>query len=120
MKNALILSALLIMGLASCVQPYSDKTIKFTLDVSEIQDSIKTVGVRGKDKPLSWREDVEMKAIYPDSLYEASVTIATGYLFTEVKFVVNGEFELQDKDNRRVNFDKTNTETIYKAVYNNP
>lgn len=100
----------------SCVQKSYDQTITVVLDVSEIPN-IKTVGVRGSDKPLSWREDFEMKQLVKDSLYTVTFSGKTGLLFTEIKFVVNGEFEFKDQYNRRVFFDKSR-KTIYKATFN--
>ncbi len=100
----------------SCVQKSYEKTVVFTVDVSAIKD-IKTVSLRGKEKPLNWRKGISMTPIKDDSLYTATVTFLTGYKFTEVKFVVNDEFELKDQDNRRVQYSGADT-TIYKAVYN--
>ncbi len=79
--------------------------------------SIQTVGVRGNGKPLSWDEDLEMKAVVKDSLYTATVTAVTGYKFSEVKFTVNGEFELKDQPNRRIVFSDKDT-TYYNAQFN--
>jgi hypothetical protein len=116
MKNLNLLYFLLFGFLfTSCVQKSYNQTVTVILNVSGIKD-IKTVGVRGAGKPLSWKEDFEMKPLIKDSLYTATFSGKTGYLFTEIKFVVNGEFELKDKDNRRVYFDKS-TKTIYKATF---
>jgi hypothetical protein len=112
-----ILFCLCTLMIISCVQPYYNRTVNFRLDVSGVKDSVVSVGVRGKEKPLSWSEDFPMKEIYKDSIYEAAVTYQTGYLFTEVKFVVNGNFELQDKDNRRVRFDVNSNTTNYAAKF---
>jgi hypothetical protein len=108
----------LIFGLltSSCVQESYNQTVTVILDVSDISN-IKSVGVRGNDKPLSWKQDFEMKPLVKDSLYTATFSGKTGILFAEIKFVVNGEFELKDKDNRRVVFDKSR-KTIYKAKFN--
>jgi hypothetical protein len=112
----LLLAFLICLTALSCVQKSYDQTVTVTLDVSEIPE-IKTVGVRGSDKPLSWREDFEMKPLVKDSLYTATFSGKTGLLFTEIKFVVNGEFEFKDQDNRRVVFDKSK-KTIYQAKFN--
>jgi len=66
---------------------------------------IKTVGIRGNDKPLSWENDLEMIPVKQDSLYRVVVSGETGYLFMEVKFTVNHDFELKDQPNRRIEFD---------------
>ncbi|NJN34211.1 MAG: hypothetical protein HC817_08155 [Saprospiraceae bacterium] len=44
------------------------------------------------------------------------MTILTGYKFTEVKFVVNDEFELREKDNRKVVYGDSDT-TVYNAIF---
>ena len=117
MKKIILLYSLLFCFLIiSCVQESYNQTVTVILDVSGIKD-IKSVGVRGDSKPLSWDEDFEMKPLIKDSLYTTTFSGKTGYLFAEIKFVVNDEFELKDKDNRRVYFDKSR-QTIYKATFN--
>lgn len=111
-----IIALLLALLVTSCVQKSYKKTIVYTLDASELKN-IKKVGIRGKDKPLSWDYDTEMKEIKKDSLYEIEVTFETGYTFTEVKFIVNDSLEFKDQDNRRVDFSKTDT-TFYNAKFN--
>lgn len=107
-----------IFGLliSSCVQESYNQAVTVILDVFGIKD-IKSVGLRGDGIPLSWDEDFEMKPLIKDSLYTTTFSVKTGYLFAEIKFVVNGEFELKDKDNRQVYFDKSR-KTIYKATFN--
>ncbi len=118
MKKLIVLSISLIALLsASCVQKTYKRTVVFTIDVSEIKD-IQTVGLRGQGKPLSWDNDLEMKPIKKDSLYTVIVTAETGYKFAEVKFVVNGKFELENQDNRRVYFDEKSDTTYYNAKFN--
>lgn len=109
-----ILFGLLITN--SCVQESYHQTVTVVLDVSDIPE-VKSVGVRGNDKPLSWKQDFEMKPLVKDSLYTATFSGKTGLLFTEIKFVVNGDFELEDQDNRRVVFDNSR-KTIYNAKFN--
>jgi hypothetical protein len=58
-----------------------------------------------------------MQPIIKDSLYAVDVTFTTGYLGAEVKFVVNGQFELQNQDNRRFAFDIEKDTTLYRAVF---
>ncbi len=99
-----------------CVQKAYTKTAVVTLTVANIKD-IKSVGIRGNGKPLSWDYDVEMKPIVKDSLYTATITTVTGYKFAEIKFTVNGEFELKEQPNRRVVFSDKDT-TYYNAVFN--
>jgi hypothetical protein len=107
---------LAIFSLVGCVQKTKKHTVTLLLDVSEIKD-IKTVGIRGTDKPFSWDYDDEMEVVKKDSLYKKTYTIETGRLCTEIKFTVNGNFELQDKPNRKIYFNQ-NGETVYRAKFN--
>ena len=117
MKTKLAIIALLLsLILTSCIQKTHQKTVVFTLDASKIKN-IKTVGIKGNDKPLSWSKNSEMKAIKKDSLYQLTITFETGYTFTEIKFMVNDSLEFENKNNRRVNFSTTDT-TFYKAKFN--
>ena len=102
---------------SSCVQKSYKRTVVLTLDVSKIKN-VKKVGIRGNDKPLSWDTDFEMKEIIKDSLYKATITGETGYLFTEIKFTINNNFEFQNQSNRRVAFDEQKDTTFYKATFN--
>jgi hypothetical protein len=113
MKNLIFIS---LLFLSSCVQKSYEQTVELQLNVSGIKN-IKTVGVRGEHKPLSWDNDLEMKPIEKDSLYTVTISGKTGYTFEELKFTVNGEFELKEKPNRRVNFDASR-KTVYKAKFN--
>jgi hypothetical protein len=99
-----------------CVQKANKKTVVITLTVQNMKD-IKTAGIRGNGKPLSWDTDFEMKEVIKDSIYTATATTITGYKFAEIKFTVNGEFELKDQPNRRVVFSEGDT-TYYNAVFN--
>ena len=114
-KNTVIL-VLLFGQMTSCVQKTSKKTVVYILSLPNI-DSVKSVVIRGSDKPLSWQSDYEMKKNKSDSTYRAVVTYLTGYKFTEVKFVVNNEFELPNLNNRRIAFSNSDT-TTYMATFN--
>ena len=107
------------MLLSSCVQKTYERPVRFVLDVSQV-DNIKTVGVRGSNSPLNWEKDLEMKPIFADSIYAVDVTFVTGYLGAEIKFVINGQFELQKMGNRRFAFDKNQDTTVYHAVFDQP
>lgn len=107
--------ALLAVLLPGCVQPSADKTVVYLLDVSG-HGPVRQVGLRGRDKPLSWEQDVKLMPVVPDSLYRAVVTTRTGYRVTEVKFTLNGEFELPGGANRRVEFGPGDTAT-YRAQF---
>lgn len=99
-----------------CVQKTYKKTVVLTLTVQNMKD-IKTAGIRGNGKPLSWDTDFEMKEVIKDSIYTATATTNTGYTFAEIKFTLNGEFELKDQPNRRLVFSDGDT-TYYNAVFN--
>lgn len=117
MKNLSTMLILIVNLLfLSCVQKTYNKTVIYTLKIIGMKD-IKSVGIRGNDKPLNWDKDYESKVIKKDSLYRAVVTYKTGYKFTEAKFTVNGEFELQNNPNRRIEFSNSDT-TFYEATYN--
>lgn len=111
----LIFAFLYSLFASSCVQESHQRTVVFQLDVKGIKN-IKTVGLRGEE-PLNWNSDYEM-VIGKDSTYTATISGETGYLFTNVKFTINGEFELVDKPNRKVYFDTTKDTTFYQAIYN--
>ncbi len=102
--------------ITSCVQKTYKKTVVFELDTKDVKN-IKTVGVKGNDKPLNWNYVKEMTAVKKDTTYSIALTFLTGYKFTEVKFSINGDFELKDKGNRRIEFSDKDT-TVYKAVFN--
>lgn len=104
-----------MLTLSSCVQKSYDRTVVLMLDVSDVKN-IKSVGIRGNEKPFSWDYDTEMEVVKKDSLYKKTFTIKTGYLFTELKFTVNGDFELKEKDNRKIYFNQAGT-TIYNAKF---
>ena len=112
----LILISLLILSASSCVQKAYKKTVVINLTVHNIKD-IKTVGIRGNGKPLSWDADFEMNTVVKDSFYTAIASTLTGYKFAEIKFTVNGEFELKEQPNRRIVFSEGDT-TYYNAVFN--
>lgn len=117
MKKFRILSAITILGLTSCVQKSYTRKVTLLLNVSG-NKYIKSVGIRGENKPFSWNDDTEMEIVKKDSLYKKTFEINTGRLCTELKFTINGEFEFQDQENRKVYFNQ-NGETVYKATFNN-
>jgi putative oxidoreductase len=108
-----------LLSLGACVQRAYDRTVVYELDVSRVR-GVQVVGVRGGDRPLSWERDTPLVPLSADSLYRAVVTYHTGYLATEVKFTVNGSFELANGDNRTVRLARTTTggdTTVYRAVF---
>jgi putative oxidoreductase len=113
---------LALAAIAGCVQPAYDRTVLYQLDVSKIAN-VRTVAVRGRDHPLSWDADLAMRQTAAGRPYTVAVTYHTGYLVTEVKFVVNGDFELAGRDNRTVRLARTTTggdTTVYQAVFDTP
>lgn len=114
MKLYFLLLLFAFLG-TSCVQKTYKKTIVFTLNTNGFEN-IEKVGIRGNDTPLSWDSDYEMQPI-KDSLYQATVTIETGYNVTQVKFTINNEIELENETNRKIIFSKKDT-TFYKAIFN--
>ena len=114
-RNSIIILAL-VFSLTSCVQKSSKKTIIVRLNVESL-NGIQAVGIRGGEKPLSWDYDMELKPIKKDTLYEATFSLVTGYKFTEAKFIVNGQFELNEKPNRKIIFSDNDT-TVYEARFN--
>ncbi|QIX63331.1 hypothetical protein HER32_20000 [Hymenobacter sp. BT18] len=118
--NTSRLSLWLSLGflLPACVQPAHNKTVVYLLDVRGIPN-VQQVGLRGRDNPLSWDQDLPLTPVGNDSsLYRTVVTTRTGYLVTEVKFTVNGEFELQQADNRRIAFGAPGDTVVYRARFN--
>ena len=59
-----------------------------------------------------------MQEVVKDSFYQAIMTTKTGYLFAEIKCTVNGNFELQDQPNRRIEFDIQKDTTYVSFVFN--
>lgn len=116
MKISFLPCLLLAVLLPGCVQKTHIKTVVYTLHIPGTRTPA-TVGIRGNDKPLSWESDQKMSLNQSDSTYRAVVTYQTGYLFTEVKFVAGGVFELAERPNRRVVFATTDT-TFYDAIFN--
>lgn len=118
MKTIVLSMALAVaLLLTGCVQKSYNRVVVLTLDVSKEKD-VKWVGIRGSGNPLSWDSDYPMKEIVKDSLYRAIVTAKTGYLFADIKCTVNGNFELQNEDNRRIVFDVKNDTTFVNLVFN--
>ena len=113
-KHNVFTLVLLLVITTSCVQKSYKQTVVLMLDVKGIKN-IKSVGVRGENQPLNWNSDYKM-TLSKDSVYTATIIGETGYLFSEFKFTINDDFELKEKPNRRVYFDKDRM-TIYKAKF---
>lgn len=115
MRNKLVPTLIALVILMGCVQPSSKKTVTVLLHVNG-KDSIQSVGIRGKDQPLSWDYDYELTPVIPDSIYTCTFSLVTGYKYTEAKFTVDGAFELNDADNRKIVFSDSDS-TLYEATY---
>ena len=114
-NNKYLIIAIAFLSLTGCVQKSSKKTIIVKLNVESIKN-VQAVGIRGNEKPLSWDYDIKLKPVIKDTLYTATLSLVTGYKFIEVKFTVNGKFELNEKDNRKIIFSNNDT-TIYEAKF---
>ncbi len=117
-NNKLLILTICIFFITSCVQKSSKKTIIEKLNVEGMKN-VQVVGMRGNEKPLSWDYDMELKSIIKDTLYTATFSLVTGYKFTEAKFTVNGQFELNDKDNRKIMFSDKGT-IVYEVKFDIP
>lgn len=110
------------LGLGACVQPAYDRTVVYEVDVSAMPN-VQRVGVRGSDAPLSWNTDLPLTPRDSSGIYTATVTYRTGRLVTDVKFTVNGNFELVDRPNRTVRVPKTTVggdTTVFRAIFDRP
>lgn len=110
--------AVVVLLFSHCVQKSYPKTVVFTLTLNDKKD-VSSVGIRGNGKPLSWEEDYPMTELIKDSVYTATITTVTGYAWGEVKFTVNGEFELKNQENRMISL-KENDTVRYNAFFDRP
>lgn len=114
MKTKLLIIVAACM--ASCVQKTEKQTVVFEVAVPSTGGKVANVALRGTDSPLNWQEDKVMEYDSLKGVYRGTVTYNTGYKFTEYKYVVNGIFEMQDKPNRRVNFNDKNYTVLRDTV----
>lgn len=119
MKNKIVLALVIAVCTTACVQKAFLKTVIITLVVNNKKD-IKTVSIRGNGNPLSWDNDFAMQEVIKDSIYTATVQTMTAYKFGEIKFVIDGEWELKEKPNRRIIFNEKSDTTYLNAVFNKP
>lgn len=80
-----IVATLFLFLTISCEQKTKKRIVVFTLDISKV-DTIKNVGIRGGDSPLSWQNDYPMKEILKDSLYQVTIISETEMICSEFKF----------------------------------
>lgn len=116
--NKAILCAAIVALCNSCVQKTYLKTVIYELNTKG-KTRITQVGIKGSDKPLSWDREQALVPTTDSNLYQTIVTYKTGYKFTEVKFMIDGEMELANQNNRRIVFGDSDT-TLYKAVFDIP
>lgn len=83
----------------SCVQPVKKHTITFRLSAKGIP-SASQVSVVGGDKPLSWDKGLALRYDSLGKNYTATITVLTGYRYTEYKYKVDDSFELEGQGNR--------------------
>jgi len=115
----LIFFLLGILFLGGCVQKAHLKTVFITLTI-HTHKNIGKVGIRGNGNPLSWETDYPMERVIKDSVYKANFKTMTAFKFTEMKFTVDGIWELQNKPNRQVHY-QDNMDTVFiHAVYDKP
>jgi hypothetical protein len=82
--------------------------------------NIEQVGIRGNGNPLNWEQDYPMTALIKDSVYTASFQTRTAFQYTEIKFTVNGEWELAEQPNRKVYYESNRDTVFIQAVFNQP
>lgn len=119
MKIKIIIAAIIAISATACVQQAFLKTVVITLTIQN-KNGIGKVGIRGNGNPLSWNEDFLMQEVIKDSVYKATLSTMTAYKFGEIKFTVNGDWELKDKPNRKVYFSEKSDTTIVNAIYDIP
>ena len=112
----IVFGVLLLSACSSCVQKAYQRVVVYTLTVAP-GTSVQSAGIRGGDAPLQWDRDFPMEAVIKDSVYRATVVSHNGYAVTEIKFTVNGVFELQEKPNRTVRFAPTGDTTFVNARF---
>lgn len=109
MKN-FALFFILAMTLVSCVQKAYDRKVELTLRLPKKQ-KVTSIGVYGSGNPLSWQQPMALQPIIADSVYQVTFTSKTGFLATELKFMVNEQWELNNQPNRIL---KYNTKGVTK------
>ena len=120
-SNLIIICLCLSLGycMLSCVQATKKQTVHFEVDARQEAD-LSSISVRGSLAPLNWNDNFELSDEDQDSIYTGSITFDIPYDYVNIKFVKNAEqFELDNQDNRKLVFDKSQT-TTYQAIFNQP
>ncbi|MBG9378773.1 hypothetical protein I5907_21250 [Panacibacter sp. DH6] len=115
-KNKLMILLLAVVLLGGCVQEAHLKTVMVTLTVHN-KKGIQAVGIRGNGNPLTWEQDYPMTAVVTDSVYHASFKTMTAFKFTEMKFTVDGAWELEGRPNRKVVYPENRDTVVVNAVF---
>lgn len=114
--GAATLAPIILILVMAGVQDTKLQTITVQVTLPK-KTAVKSMGVRGGDQPLSWDTDLPMREVIKDSVYTTQFQINTGFNFTRIKFALNGEIELNGKDNRKIKLSENSTSTSYKAIY---
>ncbi|MEL6812098.1 MAG: hypothetical protein AAFP76_12260 [Bacteroidota bacterium] len=109
----------MLLLMTNCVQRQHLKTITFKVDMNGM-DSISEVGIRGEFTSTPWSETLPLTDRDGDGIYEGTFSKETAHNGFEFKFVLNGAFELEGKDNRLIVMEYKPETLIYEAVFNNP
>ena len=117
MKTYKILMLLLMTVLIACVQKTHTKTVTFKVDMNSVEN-VSGVGLRGQFTDPPWEITVPMTDEDNDGIYETTVSDKTAQNSVEFKFVnQNDQFELMDKNNRRVEFEYKPETITYEAIF---
>ncbi|MFN4314629.1 MAG: hypothetical protein ACK4E0_10075 [Chitinophagaceae bacterium] len=114
--KAVLLACMLLSVATSCVQKTVEKTVLVQVLVHG-KTGIEKLGIRGEGNPLSWYEDRLLQPVVADSLYETSFISKTGFLYTEYKFTLNGDFEWEDGPARRIYYNQPGDTIFIKAEF---
>lgn len=110
-KKLLGMGAALLL-LNACVQPTRDYRVQFDVKLPA-QTKVTAVSIHGFDYPLNWQEGVQMEPVIKDSLYRVTLLFKTGRAYASYKFKLNGQYELDDQDNRIITFNEA--DSVYQV-----
>jgi hypothetical protein len=116
----IIIGLLVGASTMGCVQQTHLKTITFKVDVRGME-TISRVGVKGNFSKSPWNEVVDMTDTNGDGIHEVTITKKTGQNGLEFKFVdQKGDYELQNRPNRTLQFQYKPEQLVYEGIFNNP
>jgi hypothetical protein len=105
--------------MTSCVQETHFKTITFKVDMNDIEN-VSEVGIRGSFTSNPWKKTIFFSDEDSDGIYEGTLSLKTAHRLVEFKFVnQNDQFELQDQNNRSIEFEYKPEIILYEGVFNN-